>query len=242
MAGSSDRATGRAGPIRDGQPGGRWRACSAGSAPAVSGLVLASVFDWIADLARSDWVYLIVPALIVVDAFVGILPAETVLHAAGVGAAQGDISLVVVLAEATLAAVLADVLLYAVGAKGSQRIRGLLVRGEKSKRRYKRICCHLHERSWLLTVARFVPGLRAFTMLAAGTTRMARSRFLAFEVPGAALWASYNVMLGYVLGQIFKNSGFWVPLVVSAAIAGGLTLVFELVRRARSHAQPAGAG
>lgn len=69
----------------------------------------------LADLAQSSWAYLIVPGVILVDAFVGVLPAETVLHAAGVGAAQGDISVIVVIVEAGVAAVVADFALYTIG-------------------------------------------------------------------------------------------------------------------------------
>lgn len=193
----------------------------------------AGIFDAVADLARSAWAYLMIPPFILVDAIVGVLPSETILHAAGVGAAQDDLSVVLVIAEATAAAVAADFLLFTIGAKGSGRIRGFVIRGERSQRRYDSVSGQLEERRWLLTVARFVPGLRTVTMLAAGTTGMARSQFFAYEVPGAALWASYNVVLGYVLGLVFRDSGFWVPLAISAAIAAALAVTFELVRRAR---------
>jgi membrane-associated protein len=202
--------------------------------------VLAGIFDAIADVAQSTWAYLVVPAIILVDAFVGVLPAETVLHAAGVGAAQGQISVVVLVVEAFIAAVVADLALYTVGSKGSGRIRGWIIRGDRSRRRYEATCRQLYDRTWLLTVARFVPGLRTVTMLAAGTTKMGRSRFLAYEAPGALLWAVYNVLLGYFLGQVFQSAGFWVPLLVSAAVASVLALSFELARRAKLGVQDAG--
>jgi membrane-associated protein len=53
-----------------------------------------------------------------------------------------------------------------------------------------------------IVLARFVPIVRTFTPIAAGTSRMHYRTFLIYNVIGGAVWASGVTILGYFLGQI----------------------------------------
>jgi membrane protein DedA with SNARE-associated domain len=54
---------------------------------------------------------------------------------------------------------------------------------------------------WLLTVGYFLPGIRHFTALVAGMSEMKFRPFALFAYPGAVLWVTSFLTLGYVLGD-----------------------------------------
>jgi len=136
---------------------------------------------------------------------------------------------------ATVCASAADLLAYAVGARWGTTLRDKFLRSdrvwssEKSERKVRGVRAQLDERPWIITVARFIPALRTVTMYSAGTLEFPRRRFLLHEVPGALLWASFHVLIGYLLGRVFEDTSFWVPFAVSTGIAGALAVVFEVV-------------
>lgn len=198
-----------------------------------------AVFDWLIEVATSEWVYAVAGGVVLVDGLIGLIPSETVLHAAGVGASRGSTSIVLTIAIATVCASAADLLAYAVGARWGTTLRDKFLRSdrvwssEKSERKVRGVRAQLDERPWIITVARFVPTLRTVTMYSAGTLEFPRQRFLLHEVPGALLWASFHVLIGYVLGRVFEDTSFWVPFAVSTGIAGALAVMFEVVRRTK---------
>jgi membrane-associated protein len=197
------------------------------------------MFGWLVEVATSEWVYLGAGGVVLVDGLIGLIPSETVLHGAGVGASRGSTSVVLLIAIATVSAIVADLLAYAVGARWGTTLRDKFLRSdriwssEKSERRVRGVRAQLDERPWILAVARFVPALRTVTMYSAGTLEFPRHRFLLHEVPGAFLWASFHVSIGYVLGRVYEDTSFWVPFAVAAGIAGALAAVFEVVRRTK---------
>ncbi len=54
---------------------------------------------------------------------------------------------------------------------------------------------------WLLTIGYFVPGVRHFTAITAGMSNLDYRTFAAFAYPGAALWVSSFLALGYFVGD-----------------------------------------
>ena len=54
---------------------------------------------------------------------------------------------------------------------------------------------------WLLSVGYFIPGVRHFTALTAGMSRLGIRRFAVFAYPGAAVWVATFLTLGYVFGE-----------------------------------------
>ena len=55
-----------------------------------------------------------------------------------------------------------------------------------------------------------------------------------YDAVAVVLWASYAGLLGYFGGKTFENST-WKALLVAFAIAGGVALLVELVRRLGLH-------
>jgi membrane protein DedA with SNARE-associated domain len=54
---------------------------------------------------------------------------------------------------------------------------------------------------WLLTIGYFLPGIRHFTALVAGMSEMKFRSFALFAYPGAVLWITSFLALGYFLGD-----------------------------------------
>ena len=53
---------------------------------------------------------------------------------------------------------------------------------------------------WLLTIGYFIPGVRHFTALVAGMSRLEMKTFAAFAYSGAAIWVGTFLALGYFFG------------------------------------------
>lgn len=88
-----------------------------------------------------------------------------------------------------------------------------------------------------LVLARFVPIVRTFTPILAGVARMRYRTFLAFNVIGAALWATLATLLGFVLGKKFPGiERVLTPVLLLVVLASVTPMFFEVrkVRRAKT--------
>jgi membrane protein DedA with SNARE-associated domain len=59
---------------------------------------------------------------------------------------------------------------------------------------------------WLLSVGYFIPGVRHFTALVAGMSRVSLRSFAAFAYPGAAVWVATFLTLGYIFGERWEHT------------------------------------
>lgn len=84
---------------------------------------------------------------------------------------------------------------------------------------------------WLLTIGYFIPGVRHFTALAAGISRLRFRTFAYFAYSGAAFWVATFLALGYVFGERWEHTSEMVhryslfgalALSAAAAIAWGV--------------------
>jgi membrane-associated protein len=167
------------------------------------------VADWLGHLVSPDLtaltaggVYAVLFTLVFVESglLVGFfLPGDTVLFAAGLLSARpgSPLSLPVLAVGAATAAVAGD----AVGYWTGRRLGRPWVR-----RRAGRLARHLPRaeefyarRGWAAVVAaRFIPWLRTFTPIVAGTARMPYRRFASANLVGALVWGSGLIGLGHL--------------------------------------------
>ncbi len=75
---------------------------------------------------------------------------------------------------------------------------------------------------WLLTIGYFIPGVRHFTALVAGMSRLDFRTFACFAYPGAALWVAIFLILGYVFGERWEHTS---EMVHRYSIIGTLALL-----------------
>ena len=182
----------------------------------------------------SEWAYVVVFVFAFLDAIVPIVPSETAVITAGVVAANGDLSLVLIIPLAAAGAFLGDNCAYLIGRTFGHRATDRFS-GEKGKRRFKWAEDQLEERGGeLIAVGRFIPGGRTAVALSAGTLGYPWRRFIFFDALAALGWALYASLLGYYGGKTFESVwGLVLALVTAFAIAGGIELVRWILRRRR---------
>lgn len=139
-----------------------------------------------------------------------VFPGDSLLFTAGYMVQQGilniDIHLFVFLIF--IAAVLGDNVGYTFGHKVGRK----LFEKENSrffKRKYLLEAEKFYEKHGSLTIvlARFVPIVRTFAPIVAGTSKMHYRTFLIFNLVGGFLWASIFTYLGYYAGAALTRMG-----------------------------------
>ena len=194
------------------------------------------MFQSIVDaVSGSNWSYLIVFAIAMLDAFFPIVPSEATAIAAGVVAAgSGGLRVELVIFAAALGAFVGDNISFGIGHFLGARVERRFLSGEKSQKRLKWAQKTLEERgAYLIVVARFIPGGRTATTFTAGFVKtFAWRRFLRYDAIAAAIWGSYTVLLGYFGGKSFEEQP-WKGLLVAFAVALAVTGVVEAVRYVR---------
>jgi len=84
---------------------------------------------------------------------------------------------------------------------------------------------------WALILARFMPILRTFIPVMAGTSRMRFARFAFFSAVGGVLWAGSMTTLGYFLGQIEWVQKNLEIITITVVVLSIVPIWFELRRR-----------
>jgi membrane protein DedA with SNARE-associated domain len=130
------------------------------------------------------------------------IPAALVLIAAGALAASERMMLAVALGLAILACLLADIVWYEAGRRWGDQILhfiyGLALDPDAASRSKETFVRH---GARTLMLAKFVVGLDAATPPLAGLSGTSRTRFIAFDAIGAALWSGAYAGLGYAFGE-----------------------------------------
>jgi membrane protein DedA with SNARE-associated domain/rhodanese-related sulfurtransferase len=154
------------------------------------------------------------------------VPAILFLIAAGALADSGRMTLAVALVLAITACLLADMMWYEAGRRWGDQILhfiyGLALDPDAASRRSKEAFVRHGARTLML--AKFVVGLDAATPPLAGLSGTSRTRFIAFDAIGAALWSGVYAGLGYLLGRDLDRAAvyaarlgmFWVIFVFAA--------------------------
>ncbi len=89
----------------------------------------------------------------------------------------------------------------------------------------------------VVTVARFVEGLRQASGIIAGISRMRWPRFVIFNVLGAVFWVGVWCALGYAAGS--HVGALYHQIARYEVFLGGAVLVLIMVYRAQAMAAPA---
>jgi len=178
-----------------------------------------------------------------------LLPGDTILFGAGLLAASpnSDVNLVVLVIGAFVAAVAGNEVGYLTGrrygrtwleSRESGRALTQLRRTEAFYERY----------GWFsVVVARWIPWIRTFTPVVAGTAAMRRPSFTSANVVGALTWAVALPIVGYVAYQlpVVRTIAFTIAgIFITISLVGLAVLLVRdaLRRRHERRAQPAADG
>jgi membrane protein DedA with SNARE-associated domain len=197
--------------------------------------VVVALLNGLIDLlTASSWTYFLLFGICVGDAVFPAFPSETALIVCGIQAARGNLDLELVIVCGAAGAFVGDNLSYAAGRWLGQPVQRRFFSGDTAKRRLEWAQNFLKERgSYVLIVARFVPGGRTATTFTSGLVHMRwLMRFVPAVFVAAILWSVYGALLGYLGGKVFENHPI-LALLVALGIAATITVAVEGWRRVR---------
>jgi len=161
-----------------------------------------TVLQWVATYG-----YFAIFSLLVLG-IVGLpVPDEFLLASCGFLVFKGDLQLVPTLLSALAGSTCGITLSYTIGRTVGWKFlhsrwgRFLHVKDEHIERVH-----HWFDKigHWALMVGYFIPGVRHFTAIVAGTSKLEYRNFALFAYSGAAIWVSVFVFIGYHFGKNFR--------------------------------------
>jgi membrane protein DedA with SNARE-associated domain len=183
------------------------------------------------------WGYLAVGGFLFLEDFGVPVPGETMLIAAALYAGTGHLNVWLVALVAFVAAVLGDNVGFLIGHFGG---RALIDRYGKyvflTPKRFDRAeAFFVRHGGKVVTIARFVEGLRQLNGVIAGTVGMHWRKFILFNAIGAALWVAAWTSLGYLAGSHVEAISKYFNYVAIAGAIVAIGLVIWHLRRRRKH-------
>jgi membrane-associated protein len=177
--------------------------------------------------------YLGVAVLVFLDAVCPVFPGETTLNAASTLAAQGALSIWLVMLAGSVGAVVGDSALYWVARLFSDRLAKQVEHAKQNEKVASALGLLGDNAAVLLICGRFVPGVRFVVNCTYGIAKLPYRRFLLWSALGGTIWAVYTCALAYAVGTALADF----PL-ASVIISGAITtvlmgVIFWVVRRNR---------
>jgi membrane protein DedA with SNARE-associated domain len=186
-----------------------------------------------------DYGYLAVGGMLFLEDFGIPVPGEITLIAAAVFAGAGNMNIAAVFAVATLAAIIGDNLGFVVGHFGGRPLaerfgRYVFLTPQRLDRAESYFNNHGGK---IVTIARFIDGLRQVNGLLAGIVGMHWLKFLGYNALGAVLWVGTWCALGYLAGEniveIYDTFERYKWYVVGAVVIVVAIVIAHRVRRRR---------
>jgi membrane protein DedA with SNARE-associated domain len=176
---------------------------------------------------------------VMVEGFGLVAPGQTLLIAAALTAARGNLNIAWVLFWACTAAVLGNSLGYLIGYRGG---RPLLHKIRVNEQRLDRMEGYFSRYGkGLVLLARFFDGLRQLNGIVAGMLKMPWKVFTTFNILGAALWTGFWGLGAYWMDKkivslhlTFHTIRPWIALVSALAF---LALIVHLLRHRHKNAE-----
>lgn len=167
------------------------------------------------------------------------LPGDTLLFAAGIALATGQIStsLGAFLVVAPIAAIAGNLVGYAIGYRAGpvvfDRPNSKFFRPEYVARSHA-----FFERfgSWTIILGRFVPIVRTVATVMAGVGRMRFALYALYSTIGGIIWADGVLLLGHQLGKIKfvrDNKGYLDYLVIAVVVLSLVPVAVHYVQERR---------
>jgi membrane protein DedA with SNARE-associated domain len=184
--------------------------------------------------------YLAVGGLVLVEDFGVPVPGETILIAAAIFAGAGHMNIAVVILVAVAGAIIGDNIGFVIGHFGGRPLverfgRYIFLTPERLDRAEDFFNRHGGK---VVTVARFIEGLRQANGILAGIVGMHWLKFLVFNALGAVLWVGTWAALGYLAGEniveIYAAVERYKWYAVAAIVVIAAIVITRRVRRRRS--------
>jgi membrane protein DedA with SNARE-associated domain len=186
------------------------------------------------------WGYLGIGGMLFLEDFGIPVPGEIMLIAAAVFAGAGQMNIAQVFGVAVLAAVIGDNIGFVAGHFGGRPLaerfgRYVFLTPQRLGRAEEFFNTHGGK---VVTIARFIDGLRQINGLLAGIAGMGWLKFLGYNALGAVLWVGTWCALGYLAGEhiveiydTFERYKWYVVGAVAVVVA---IVITHRVRRGRA--------
>jgi membrane-associated protein len=181
-----------------------------------------------------QWVYGIVFGIIFAETGLVItpfLPGDSLLFVLGALCAQGSLNLGLLLVLLSIAAILGDMVNYAIGRKMAQKVfnnekipfikKEYLDRTQKYFEKYG---------PKTIIIARFVPIVRTFAPFLAGVGNMPYKKFALYNITGGIFWVFAGLLAGYFFGNLPFVSEHFSLVVLAIVVISLIPAVIEFVK------------
>lgn len=186
------------------------------------------------ELVGSPWLFPALLALVIGDAFLVVLPSETVVVAlAALAGATGTPSLVILIAVAALGAAVGDSLCFLIGRAVGHDRWGWQTRGRLGAAIVKARQTVLDRPAVLIFTARYIPFARIAVNLSAGAAGMPYRRYFPISAAAGLGWALYNSAIGLIFGRLLSGTPL-LAIAISVVVAITLGVTVDLIARRRS--------
>ncbi len=187
--------------------------------------------------AHGNWIYALLFAIVFVETGLVImpfLPGDSLLFIVGAFCATGALDYAASCGLLFVAAILGDQLNYSIGKYFGPKV----FQWENSRFFNKKAFDKAHgfyERYGGITIvlARFMPFIRTFVPFVAGVAEMTRSKFIFFNVIGAAIWVFGIVTAGYFFGNLPWVKENLEKIIWGLILLPGLLAIFGAWKAAR---------
>ncbi|PZV97091.1 membrane protein DedA, SNARE-associated domain [Micromonospora phaseoli] len=180
--------------------------------------------ELLTQVASPGLAYLALFGLLLVDAFLPVVPTQLLMLTGGALTVYGGLSLPWTVAAGALGVFAGDLACYLLGRSAPGRRPPRPVGAGRTRRMAGRVSRGLR-RSGPMTIllCRFVPGGRMAACFAAGRSRYPLRFFLPYASVAAVAWASYGGLLGHLGGAALTGST-WQMVAIAAMAAAGFAL------------------
>lgn len=165
-----------------------------------------------------------------------LIPDETILVFSGIMARQGRLDYIGVLAAGYAGSLCGISVSYLIGRTGFAYVIERIPFLRKNSTRYLERVHDWFERygHWTLFFGYFVLGVRHFTAVVAGSSKMRVGSFALYAYTGGMIWVICFVSLGYFLGDQWERVGHTLnrgALIIALGIAVGFLIGVWIKRR-----------
>ena len=195
------------------------------------------IIGWIVDTV-SLWGYPGIIVLMFLESSFFPFPSEVVIPPAGYLAAQGEMSLTLVIASGIIGSILGACFNYWLAVRWGRPIferygRYFLISAKTLDRADLFFARHGHISTF---IGRLMPGIRQYISLPAGLTRMNMPLFILFTALGAGIWVVILALVGYFIGNNQQLIGQYLHQIVWVVIGFCLVVALIYYRFARKKA------
>lgn len=197
--------------------------------------MLASIFSVATNLG-----YPVLGVFVGVEALGVPVPGETAVIFAGLAAATGRLSIVLVIVVASAGAIIGDNVGFAIGRRGGRKLLERPGRFEAERRRVLEIGDPFFARHGgkAVFLGRWITGLRVWTSWLAGASEMTWPTFVVWNALGGICWSTSVALAAYYGGtgveKVFSKIGLYGVIVAGVVVALAGAWWWRRRRRRRS--------